>query len=500
MPFLRRPLQLLVLCFSLIAVIGSPARADLEIDRLMADQFDNDKDSNYGKLVFFVDVFDDQRRFVTDLERADPDELVTLTIDGEEIAGTVTIDTVRDANHPMAVAILVAAHSAYEPPSLDEEDGPAFSLLRPLKEGYGRFLRRLSNQNYAAVWYFNTNRLNGVSAWSNRPSEIADRINTLVKPAKDDEAPALYTHIRRVFEDIADQDTLPRRRVVLIVADGKSRILDKERQLRGQMDAIAQLSADTGAKLYAIGLSLDLKEPLVQLQELANKTRGVYREFPYDELEEADQDVNEALADYLENLARELENQYVITFEPKSYRGSETPVNMVLKLHPPGMMPMQKIVEDVRIPKMPFDWITILIKVGYGVGALLGLFLLFKLFKIILRARKNRPVYIEDDDDDYSGPYKGKLTCLAGEFAGVEFYLTEDLTTIGSIDGNTIVLQAPGISKRHAGIKIEDMRFELADFGSSNGTFVNGAKITKQFLRDGDEIRVADIQLKFSLK
>ena len=117
----------------------------------------------------------------------------------------------------------------------------------------------------------------------------------------------------------------------------------------------------------------------------------------------------------------------------------------------------------------------------------------------IARARANRPVAVATEEG-YAGPYKGKLTGTLGPYAGTEFFLTEDLTTIGSMAGNTIVLSEGGASRRHAGIQIQDMRFELADFGSTNGTFVNGAKITKQFLRDGDEIRIGENRLRFTLK
>jgi len=84
--------------------------------------------------------------------------------------------------------------------------------------------------------------------------------------------------------------------------------------------------------------------------------------------------------------------------------------------------------------------------------------------------------------------------------AGEVFPLTEEIVTIGSVDGNHVVIYDDGVSKRHAGIKIEDMRYELADFGSTNGTWVNGRKINKQFLRDNDEIRVGNTTIEFTLK
>jgi len=175
-------------------------------------------------------------------------------------------------------------------------------------------------------------------------------------------------------------------------------------------------------------------------------------------------------------------------------------VKIVLEVTPPGLTPMQKILSDVKVPSLGTDIMAILIPVFIGLGSLLGIGLIWLLIKAIIRARKNRPVAGAVEEEQFVGPYKGKLTCTMGAYAGKEFFLTEDLTTIGSISGNSIVLQEAGVSKRHAGIKVEEMRFELADFGSTNGTFVNGAKITKQFLRDGDEVRIGECRMKFTLK
>jgi pSer/pThr/pTyr-binding forkhead associated (FHA) protein len=44
------------------------------------------------------------------------------------------------------------------------------------------------------------------------------------------------------------------------------------------------------------------------------------------------------------------------------------------------------------------------------------------------------------------------------------------------------------------------MRYELADFNSTSGTWVNGRKINKQFLKDGDEIRIGNTEMTFTLK
>ena len=43
------------------------------------------------------------------------------------------------------------------------------------------------------------------------------------------------------------------------------------------------------------------------------------------------------------------------------------------------------------------------------------------------------------------------------------------------------------------------MRFELSDIKSASGTFVNGRRVEKCFLKDGDLIMLAETKLSFKL-
>jgi hypothetical protein len=68
--------------------------------------------------------------------------------------------------------------------------------------------------------------------------------------------------------------------------------------------------------------------------------------------------------------------------------------------------------------------------------------------------------------------------------------------TIGRADGNTIVLTESRVSRKHAHIEWHKSlsMFVLSDLGSSNGTFLNGFKITQHDqhpLNDWDKIRIA---------
>ena len=75
--------------------------------------------------------------------------------------------------------------------------------------------------------------------------------------------------------------------------------------------------------------------------------------------------------------------------------------------------------------------------------------------------------------------------------------LEGDVTTIGSVAGNTVVLADPAVSKKHAGIRKVNGAYELADFGSTNGVYVNGHKVPKKTLEQGDIIRVGNTEAVF---
>jgi pSer/pThr/pTyr-binding forkhead associated (FHA) protein len=54
-----------------------------------------------------------------------------------------------------------------------------------------------------------------------------------------------------------------------------------------------------------------------------------------------------------------------------------------------------------------------------------------------------------------------------------------------------------GISRQHCEFQPRGEAFVVKDLGSSNGTYVNGRKITEHFLNDADEIIIGKYTLKF---
>ena len=63
-------------------------------------------------------------------------------------------------------------------------------------------------------------------------------------------------------------------------------------------------------------------------------------------------------------------------------------------------------------------------------------------------------------------------------------------TTIGSDESNDFVICDSGASRRHAIVRSKRGRLELVDLNSTNGTFLNGVRVTTPVtFRPGDEIR-----------
>ncbi|OGV70871.1 MAG: hypothetical protein A2283_14170 [Lentisphaerae bacterium RIFOXYA12_FULL_48_11] len=80
---------------------------------------------------------------------------------------------------------------------------------------------------------------------------------------------------------------------------------------------------------------------------------------------------------------------------------------------------------------------------------------------------------------------------------GKTFPVSEGTSIIGRDAGNNVQLLYESVSRRHAKLEISPDACTIEDIGSSNGTIVNGKKISKHDLQNGDEIKIGDCSFKF---
>ncbi len=84
-------------------------------------------------------------------------------------------------------------------------------------------------------------------------------------------------------------------------------------------------------------------------------------------------------------------------------------------------------------------------------------------------------------------------------FAGQEFLLPQGDLEVGRVDGNAIVIPDTSVSRRHAIVTVTDNAVEIRDLSSSNGTFVNGDRISNRTLSNGDLISFGNVEFEFAV-
>lgn len=86
------------------------------------------------------------------------------------------------------------------------------------------------------------------------------------------------------------------------------------------------------------------------------------------------------------------------------------------------------------------------------------------------------------------GPQQGTRFLIDGSSGGPDY--------IGQSATCTIQLTDPTVSRRHASVDLTGTILRLRDHASTNGTFVNGLRITDVFLRGGEEIQIGSTVLR----
>ncbi|MBV9291341.1 MAG: DUF3662 and FHA domain-containing protein, partial [Frankiales bacterium] len=93
----------------------------------------------------------------------------------------------------------------------------------------------------------------------------------------------------------------------------------------------------------------------------------------------------------------------------------------------------------------------------------------------------------------------GKATTGTPESRGEEqtFPLATSVTVIGRASDADLRLNDPGVSRRHAEIRLEAGEFYVVDLGSTNGVRVDNGRVARQQLSNGSRIEIGSTTLVF---
>lgn len=89
-----------------------------------------------------------------------------------------------------------------------------------------------------------------------------------------------------------------------------------------------------------------------------------------------------------------------------------------------------------------------------------------------------------------------KLIITAGADAGKEITLS-DTQVIGRLPSNAVPIKDEGSSRQNTRVYRAQGRFSVIDLNSKNGTYVNGDRVERADLLDGDEIRIGSTAFRF---
>jgi pSer/pThr/pTyr-binding forkhead associated (FHA) protein len=89
-----------------------------------------------------------------------------------------------------------------------------------------------------------------------------------------------------------------------------------------------------------------------------------------------------------------------------------------------------------------------------------------------------------------------RLIVAAGA-AESSYQLRDAVTVIGRANESGLRLEDPGVSRRHAEMRISGSEAEIVDLGSTNGIRVNGRSVPSARLLDGDRIDLGSTSLVF---
>ena len=96
-------------------------------------------------------------------------------------------------------------------------------------------------------------------------------------------------------------------------------------------------------------------------------------------------------------------------------------------------------------------------------------------------------------------PSGASVEVAVGFYEGLEVPIDRDWLVIGRGRSADLVIAEPTISRAHAAVGHDESGFFVQDLGSTNETRVNGAKVQRHVLKDGDRLQMGKLVLDVTL-
>ena len=89
-----------------------------------------------------------------------------------------------------------------------------------------------------------------------------------------------------------------------------------------------------------------------------------------------------------------------------------------------------------------------------------------------------------------------KLVLLSEGLTGRTYELKVDRTTIGRVEDNAFQIADASVSSHHCEALLRGTDIVIKDLNSTNGTFINGERVTEATLKSGQILRLGSIEMR----
>jgi pSer/pThr/pTyr-binding forkhead associated (FHA) protein len=93
-----------------------------------------------------------------------------------------------------------------------------------------------------------------------------------------------------------------------------------------------------------------------------------------------------------------------------------------------------------------------------------------------------------------------KLVLLSQGLTGRTHELTVDKTTIGRVEDNSFPITEPSVSSHHCEVLLRGAEVVVKDLNSTNGSYINGEKISESVLKPGQILRLGQVEMRLEVE
>ena len=395
----------------------------------------------------------------------------------------------------------------------DTGDGAAIALLidtvgydadqqRALRSAGKAFVENMKGNDVAAILGVG-DTLHGLDqGFSSQPPELYEQLEKL--PFGQDDTTALWRSCVQALEAM-DQGALPDRRALLILSDGFDRTRTTHQDCLQAADA-RQVPVFTAWYRPSRHNDTEGKE---LLRSVSDSTGGSFVEQP----------TNDELPMMMQSVQRQLRSQWVIRATTDHHDQGDLPVRIQTRAGEAFVAtlsfdtaccdgePEGNEAEDeggLEIRQLAIAGAALLLLAG-------GLWLLFGGRKSPPTPAKTAPkppsparqtAIPEPEEPPPPEPARSPRTAVrgsgwrlevtSGELTGQSFEISETGSRLGANGDNDVVIPDALVSGEHCRIVATETGVEIIDVGSTNGTWVDGSRIDRQSLHEGQTFVAGD--------